>query len=222
MHYMYPLLSGIVAVYWVHVGVLGEQHGKVHTKCGGVYEESKGVLFTPNFPDPYPTPIYCEWLIHAPPGKKILLYFTQNYMKDSIYISSYDYYQDISTYVGREDLGQIFWEHDLPSLVGYKPYVLLQFSVQSIGNRHLRVIDHLLDVYGFNITYEIVDTRANLSKEICSVKKCSYLGNCIVSADFLDYSCHCFNKFFGDNCQYGPYCDPENGINLCSNGGLCK
>ncbi|XP_053395171.1 adhesion G protein-coupled receptor L2-like isoform X2 [Mercenaria mercenaria] len=214
--FLYLLCSG-------KTNVFGESHGDIFTNCGGLYEEPKGVLSTPNFPGPYPTPLYCEWLIHAPnPGKKIVLYFTQNFMKDSIYISSYDHYQDINLYVGRTELGQIFWEHDLAFLVEYKPYILIQFSVESIGNRHLRVIDHLLDVYGFNITYEVVDKNENLIKNTCSVKTCSYLGNCIASADFSNYSCQCFDKFFGENCQYGPYCDPENGINLCSNGGLCK
>lgn len=202
--------------------VLGEISEDIFTNCGGVFEDSTGVLNTPNFPRPYQTPIYCEWLVHAPPGKKIVLYFTQNYMRDSIYLSSYEHYQDINLYVGREELGQIFWEHDLTFLVVYKPYVLLQFSVESIANRHLRVIDHLLDVYGFNITYEFVDTHDSLSKQTCSVKTCSYLGNCLASADFSNYSCQCFDKFFGDSCQYGPFCDPDNGINLCSNGGQCK
>ncbi|XP_060556123.1 uncharacterized protein LOC132716804 isoform X2 [Ruditapes philippinarum] len=202
--------------------VLGEIHGDIFTNCGGIYETPQGVLSTPNFPASYPTPLYCEWLIHAPPGKKIVLYFTQNFMKDSIYISSYDYYEDINLYVGRKELGQIFWEHDLAFLVEYKPYVLIQFSVEAIGNRHLRVIDHLLDVYGFNITYEFIDIENDLVKQTCSVKTCSYLGNCIASSDFSEYSCRCFEKFFGENCQYGPYCDPANGINLCSNGGLCK
>lgn len=223
IHNLFVVLASFLCLQPSLVTVVsGENHGDMFTQCGGMYETSKGVLSTPNFPAPYPTPIYCEWLIHAPPGKKIVLYFTQNFMKDSVYISSYDFYQDINIYVGRKELGQIFWEHDLTFLVEYKPYVLVQFSVETIGNRHVRVIDHLLDVYGFNITYEFMDSEENLIKPTCSVKTCSYLGNCIASSDFSQYSCQCFDKFFGENCQYGPYCDPENGINLCSNGGICR
>lgn len=203
----------------------GAQSGTLFEDCGGVYEKPKGVIYTPNFPDAYPTPIYCEWLIHAAPEKKIILYFTQFYMKDSFYLTEYDYYQDTKTYIGRHDLGRIAsWQHDLLSLAAYKPYVLIQFSVESIGNRHLRVMDSLLDVYGFNITYEIVDRTADVSKDTCSVKECSYLGNCIVSSDFSKFHCECFDGFFGSQCQYGPYCDPDNDppINQCSNGGRCK
>lgn len=195
----------------------------VYRNCGGVFEEPKGILSTPNFPGPYPTPIQCEWLIHAKPGKKIILYLTQFYMKDSFFISTYQAYQNTSTYVGRQDYAEIKSEYDdLISLVAYQPYMLIQLNVTFIGNRHLRVINHLLDVYGFNITYEIADANANVSKETCSIKQCSYLGDCIVSANYQDFKCHCFDDFFGHECQYGPYCNPEKNINPCKNGGICK
>ena len=44
------------------------------------------------------------------------------------------------------------------------------------GNIHLRVGDFLMDVHGFNITYEIVDVDTNLRTDACSVYKCSFLG----------------------------------------------
>lgn len=202
---------------------VAEEEGKVYTNCGGVFEEPNGVLQTPNFPGPYPTPIQCQWLIHAKPGKKIILYFTQYYMKDSFFVSDYQAYQDTSTYVGRQDFGEITWEHDdLLSLVSYRPYMLIEFNVNFIGNRHVRVINHLLEVYGFNITYEIVDANANVSKLTCSVKTCSYLGDCVVSSDYTDFKCQCFDGFFGEDCQYGPYCNPMKNVNFCYNGGSCK
>ena len=223
--YHFHRFCDIFLFYLVVSTCHGAETGTLFQDCGGVYEASKGVIYTPNFPDAYPTPIYCEWLIHAPPDKKIILYFTQFYMKDSFYLTEYDAYQDTSTYIGRHDLGRIAsWQHDLLSLAAYKPYVLIQFSVESIGNRHLRVMDSLLDVYGFNITYEIVDRSTDVTKNTCSVKECSYLGNCIVSHDFSEFRCKCFEGFFGNQCQYGPYCDPDADppINQCSNGGRCK
>ena len=213
-----------VFLYFVVLSVCrADGSGTPFQDCGGVYEKSKGVIYTPNFPNAYPTPINCEWLIHGSPEKKIIIYFTQFYMKDSFFMTEYDYYQDKSTYIGLHDLGRISsWQHDLSSIAAYKPYVLIQFSVNSIGNRHLRVMDSLLDVYGFNITYEIVDRSTEVRTDTCSVKECSYLGNCIASSDFSTYKCECFEEFFGNQCQYGPYCDPDNDINQCSNGGRCK
>lgn len=193
--------------------------------CGGVFEEPRGVLTTPNFPGPYPAPIYCEWLIKAPidgsKNFKIVLYLTQNYMKDSLYLTSYDYFQDTSTYVGRVFHGQIDWQ-SADIVVSHQRFLLVQLGTHTIANRHLRVIDHLLDVHGFNITYEILDSTADLREKTCSVKNCSYLGNCEVSANFENFSCRCFDEFFGDSCQYGPSCDPKNGINMCLNGGECR
>ena len=218
-HVLFSALLGLSGILFDHKV---QANGVTYRNCGGVYREPKGVISTPSFPGPYPTPISCEWLIQAPHGKKIIIYFTQFYMKDSFYITEYEYYQDKTTYIGRHSLGRISWEHGLTSLAAYKPYVLIEFEVESIGNRHLRVIDHLLEVYGFNITYEILDKSTEVTKQTCSVSECSYLGNCLVSADFQTYKCHCFDKFFGENCQYGPYCDPDNGINQCTNGGRCE
>ena len=219
--------AGLALLLYAHIITasaigINEYDGQTFTDCGGVFEQSKGVIQTPNFPDPYPTPIYCDWLIRAPPGKKIIIYFTQYYMTDSFYVTSYEYYQDRKTHLGQRDLGRLSWEHDLVSLVAYQPFVLLQLSVESIGNRHLRVMDFLLEVYGFNITYEIVDKTTDVSKPTCSVKECSYLGNCLAAADFSKYECECFPEFFGKKCQYGPYCQPDKNINQCLNGGKCK
>ncbi|KAL4236660.1 hypothetical protein ACF0H5_005045 [Mactra antiquata] len=198
---------------------------ELFTNCGQVTEKPRGFLTTPSFPGPFPTPIYCEWLIKAPTDEtknfKIVLYFTQNYMKDSIFLTSYDYFQDVSTYVGRVFHGQVGWE-DADMFVSHKRFLLVQFAVETIGNSHIRVIDHLLDVYGFNITYEILDSNTDVREKTCSVKNCSYLGVCEVSDDFNNFTCRCFDKFFGNSCQYGPFCDPTNGINMCLNGGECR
>ncbi|KAK3611744.1 hypothetical protein CHS0354_037324 [Potamilus streckersoni] len=195
---------------------------QVFTNCGGILEAEKGVIHSPNFPNEFPTPISCEWLIRAPPEKKIIIYFTQFYLKNSFYVTEYDFYQDKTTYIGPRDLGRISWELDIPSLVAYKPYVHIEFSTENISNIHLRVIEYLLDVYGFNITYEMVNRSSDVPKNTCSVDSCSYLGNCLVNSDFSRYQCDCFEGFFGNECQYGPYCDPDVGINQCSNGGKCK
>ncbi|KAL3869109.1 hypothetical protein ACJMK2_041834 [Sinanodonta woodiana] len=223
---MYLPKAGSNLVFLIYFAVFFKtevaEDRQVFTKCGGILEAEKGVIQSPNFPNEFPTPISCEWLIRAPPEKKIIIYFTQFYLKNSFYVTEYDFYQDKTTYIGPRDLGRISWKLDIPTLVAYKPYVHIEFSTENISNIHLRVIEYLLDVYGFNITYEMVDRSSDEPKNTCSVHSCSYLGNCLVNSNFSRYQCHCFEGFFGDECQYGPYCNPDVGINQCSNGGKCR
>ena len=56
---------------------------------------------------------------------------------------------------------------------------MIFLKVTDTGNIHLRVGDFLMDVYGFNITYEIVDINTNLRTDACSVYKCSFLGKIV-------------------------------------------
>ena len=49
-------------------------------------------------------------------------------------------------------------------------------------------------------------------------------GRCIVNADYKTSSCHCYDGVFGEQCQYGPKCNPTASPpeNPCLNGGTCK
>lgn len=138
-------------------------------------------------------------------------------------MAEYELYQDEDFYVSKTDLGHVSFEDEVTMLVAYKPYLVLNFHVGPVmNNMHLRVEDFLLDVYGFNITYEIIPEAASLRNDACSVFECSFLGNCLVSSDFRKYHCECFDGFYGDRCQFGPYCDPAIGMNMCRNGGTCR
>ena len=189
-------------------------------RCGGLVNGSRGVISTPNFPGRFPIPIRCQWILYAPPGKKIMLYLTQFYLRESVRIAEYDLYSSEDFYVGKEDLGVISFE-ETTWLMGYKPYMVITFDVRELGSIHLRVESFLLDVYGFNVTYEVIDEKEEPRNDGCSVVECSFLGNCLASHDFK-YQCHCFDGYYGDECQFGPYCDPELQINLCKNGGRCR
>ncbi|RUS86625.1 hypothetical protein EGW08_005641, partial [Elysia chlorotica] len=79
-----------------------------------------------------------------------------------------------------------------------------------------------MDVHGFNISYHLVPQDTQLEATPCSVQKCSYLGHCLASADFSEFSCVCFPGFHGADCERGPYCDPDKGQNMCLNGGNCR
>ncbi|XP_050403368.1 uncharacterized protein LOC126819404 isoform X2 [Patella vulgata] len=192
------------------------------TDCGGWLEKDKGVIHTPNFPARFPTPIKCDWVIHNPdPEKKIITYFTQYFLKNSFHLSEYDEYKNEHDYKGVQYLGEINYENEYTSLATYKPYLVIRFKVHEIGKMHLRVEEFLKDVYGFNITYEIVDNSQDI-RETCSAHDCSFLGHCVASSNYENYRCECFPKFFGEYCQYGPFCDPDKGKNMCENNGKCR
>ena len=197
-----------------------DPHDDGMARCGGHVNGSRGQISTPNFPHEFPVPIQCRWVLYAPPGHKIVLYFTQYYLRESFMVAEYTYYQDEQFNTGRNNLGEVGF--DQYSLISYKPYLVIDFMVRQLGNIHLRVDEFLLDVYGFNITYEIVDNDKVERLDVCTVYRCSFLGNCLATADYEDYSCHCFRGYYGDGCQFGRYCNPEKGINFCRNDGKCR
>ena len=121
------------------------------------------------------------------------------------------------------DIDHIFsLSRQLTSLTVHKKFTLLELSITSLDNLHLRVDDFLMEVHGFNITYDIKPLDSPDDTESCSVFMCSFLGNCYASSDFSTYYCSCFSGHFGAQCQYGPYCDPQQGVNTCQNGGVCR
>ena len=191
------------------------------TKCGGVLTQPHGHIQTPNFPNQFPIPISCQWVIHAPPANKIVIYFTQYYVKRSFTLSEYDQFESAMSFKGKNILGEVDFEDALTSLTAYKPYVVIEFKVRDHNNLHLRVEEYLQDVYGFNITYETLPLDA-ARKHSCSVDQCSYLGNCVANENYTEYRCDCFDKYSGSECQYGPYCNPDRGLNQCENGGKCR
>ena len=195
---------------------------EVFKDCGGFLEEPRGVVQSPGFPGRFPLPLSCRWIIHAPPEKKIVLYFTQYFLREAFVVTEYEEYVSELVYTGRKSLGQINFEDHIHTVVAYKPFLVLDFHLHQMANIHLRVEEYLENVYGFNITYEIVDRSENVRQDTCSVQDCSFLGHCIASADFSSYGCVCFPEFFGEECQYGPFCDPDKGINMCLNQGRCR
>lgn len=216
------ILWNIFNITSVLTGILSVTANEMFTNCGGLLEGAQGTISSPMFPGPFPVPLACRWVIHAPPNKKIVLHFTQYFLKGAFHVTEYERYVSESLYMGRNSLGQIDIEDDIRLLVAYKPYLVLNFQVHEMANIHVRVEEFLENVYGFNITYEVLNRTDTVRQDRCSVQECSFLGHCLASADFSRYDCVCFPGFFGKECQFGPYCDPDQGINMCFNGGQCR
>ena len=192
-------------------------------RCGYHTNKERGYISTPNFPKPYPVPIFCQWVIEAPPNCKIAVYFTQFYLKTGFSASEFAHFiKDIGVGVSKSDFGIISSKDEPTYLVSNQRILVLNLHVYSLDNVHLRVTEHLLEVYGFNITYEILRENESVRQDGCINHHCSFTGFCLASEDLLSYSCDCVAGYFGEECQYDEDCGPTSSTKVCYNGGTCR
>lgn len=151
--------------------------------------EPKGVITTPGFPGPFPVPIDCEWVIQADPtvggadGTIIEVYFTQLFVTDGLTITEYSQYPMVFRYAtGREVFNKSHILQYGQSMLTTLPYLVIRFRLDRLEGNHIRVHDDLMDVYGFNITYEM-RPAGNERQDVCSLYFCSYSGNCLGNVD---------------------------------------
>nr|XP_042904388.1 uncharacterized protein LOC110282116 isoform X2 [Parasteatoda tepidariorum] len=209
-------------MFWIiYLCVVFLEASRVESICRHVMKEPKGVITTPYFPDPYPVPISCQWVIEAPTDKVVAVYFTQFYMREGLKATEYAYYS-ANVKMGKTEFGTISSEREPTYLVSNKNVLVLDFNVREIANIHMRVREYLLDVFGFNITYEFLSRNESERKDACLYHHCSFNGNCYASAKYDKYYCSCFSKYFGEECQYDAECGPEASRNMCQNGGTCR
>ncbi|XP_001356311.4 uncharacterized protein [Drosophila pseudoobscura] len=195
--------------------------------CGGVLKARNGIVQTPNFPHRFPTPIECIWIIDASDlptsqGKEnvsIVVYLTQLYVLSGLKLTEYMYYSDdfkvpahrVFT-LTEDEVTQVSW------VQFHSQYLEIRFTMATLDGTHLRALDRLLDVYGFNITYEV---QHDVKQSQCNTLQCRFLGDCYASADYGSYGCACFPGFSGSDCGHGPLCKDVH-TNVCQNGGTCK
>lgn len=164
--------------------------GGESVKCGGILYAQNGVIQTPGFPAAFETPINCTWLIDASEvigdssQVSIVIYLTQLYVLGGLQFNGYLVYDDTFNLriksdehfeVHEEEVTQVMW------LKFSTKYLEIQFTMDTLHGTHLRALDRLIDVYGFNITYEVAET---MKPNQCNTLKCRFLGNCYAAADF--------------------------------------
>lgn len=153
------------------------------SSCGGFLIEKQGIIQTPNFPNPFSVPISCVWIIDASsfwgsPNASIFVYLTQQYVLSGLTFKEYLYYSDDFKVPSEKET--IVKEENVTrtaSVQSNSPFLEIRFQLDNLFGTHLRVMDHLLDVYGFNITYEI-DTPKPYQ---CNAMRCSFLGDCFAA-----------------------------------------
>lgn len=102
----------------------------------------------------------------------------------------------------------------------FRPFLVVDFELDRLEGNHVRVLNDLLDVYGFNVTYEMTEEHPN--SESCTVRDCSFAGNCLVTTDYTSFWCECFNGFSGKSCNEGPLCFNDEHNPVCQNGAICR
>lgn len=156
--------------------------------CGGVLKARHGVIQTPNFPHKFSTPIECVWIIdasdlmpHTGHNISIVVYLTQLYVLGGLKFTEYMYYSDdykvpahrVFT-LTEDDVTQVAW------VQFNSQYLEIRFRMSTLDGTHLRALDRLLDVYGFNMTYEVEPVK----EYQCNTLQCRFLGHCYAKADF--------------------------------------
>lgn len=161
--------------------------------CGKeiVLHDSHGIIQTPNFPNAFPVPIKCRWIIDASNfsgsdvNLTIYIYFTQMFVTTGLNITEYMLYDKESSigYVGQTIFSLPPYNSLEVEFVRTNcTYLVIDFELNQLQGNHIRALYHLMNVYGFNITYEI--SNGVQRAEWCTLTRCSLTGYCYASADF--------------------------------------
>ncbi|KAI9565392.1 hypothetical protein GHT06_009184 [Daphnia sinensis] len=193
--------------------------------CRYFLKKRFGTLTTPGFPSAFPVPFICSWIIDATgfePDSFITLYLTQMYLTRGVKAVQYTFRNETHA-VGRKELDELHTFRPRPySVYRIKArYLEVQVNLDELVNANLRVERRLMDVYGFNITYEIQPNGSRIRSDTCNVANCTFNGHCYANHNYSQFQCSCLPDFSGKYCQHGPECNPEKNINVCKNDGVC-
>lgn len=154
-------------------------------KCGGYLTASSGTIQTPNFPGPFKVPIHCRWIISSEYASEhanqasIVVYFTQLYVVNGlVFKESIQADGKQSTHV--HTITEETMHEDRFVHVMY-PYLIVEFKMDQLEGNQFRALDGLMDVYGFNLTYEISPKKDAVRHNSCTVYSCSLVGHCYAS-----------------------------------------
>ncbi|XP_028031387.1 uncharacterized protein LOC114243933 isoform X1 [Bombyx mandarina] len=189
--------------------------------CGGRLRGPTGVIQTPNFPNPFPVPIKCRWIIeHDIANGTISIYFTQQYTTSGLTFTEYMYYDESyklgerrALTVTEDSITRVKW------LQVQSPVLVVELSLDRLEGTQLRALG-LLSVFGFNVTYSVRGPTDSAGPASCSAIECRLLGHCYASQDYQKFYCSCFEGYSGVDCGVGPLCPRTS--NMCKNGGTCR
>lgn len=157
-------------------------------ECGGILTDRTGSISTPDFPAAFQTPIHCQWLISKGDSDvtgSIVVYLTQVFVTTGLKFTEYLYYDSaykagarVVHTVSESSATHVKW------LQVAGPYLLVELSLGRLEGHHLRALPALLDVFGFNITYEISSEEHPVKDYQCNTIECRFLGHCYANHDY--------------------------------------
>ncbi|XP_076242713.1 uncharacterized protein LOC143184400 [Calliopsis andreniformis] len=215
----------IFLLSWICCVTFVDGSSTTEVSCGDHLTAPRGVIQTPNFPGPFLVPIKCRWVIDVSDipatNSSIVVYLTQVYVYKGLRFTEYAYYESESSYYGAALVkeiteGNVFEFHWFRT---FRPFLVVEFELDRLEGNHVRVLNDLLEVYGFNVTYQMTEDEPH--PDSCSVQRCSFTGNCLMSSDYANFFCRCFEGFRGRNCNEGPLCFDDRRKPVCQNGGTC-
>ncbi|XP_072929769.1 uncharacterized protein [Epargyreus clarus] len=220
----------MLIVHWLlitliaFVDQISSQDDKEHQgpqPCGGRLKGPVGVIQTPNFPNPFPVPIKCKWIIERNiTNGTISIYFTQQYTTSGLTFTEYMYYDESyklgerrALTVTEENITRIKW------LQVQSPVLVVELTLNRLEGTQLRALG-LLSVFGFNVTYVVKPPTVTEEPPSCSAIECRLLGHCYARQNYTEFYCACFEGYSGPDCGVGPLCPSMS--NMCKNGGTCR
>ncbi|KAL4706993.1 hypothetical protein ACJJTC_019531 [Scirpophaga incertulas] len=228
----------LITIAFNHVATQEAEEFQSPQTCGGMLQGPVGVIQTPNFPNTFPVPIKCQWIIqHDIVNGTISVYFTQQYTTSGLTFTEYMYYDN--TYklgerraltVTEENITRVKWLQVMflswlthnGTAVHKKvqsPVLVVELSLNRLEGTQLRALG-LLSVFGFNMTYAVRAPAVESEPASCSAIECRLLGHCYAKHDFKEFYCACFEGYSGVDCGEGPLCPRSS--NMCKNGGTCR
>lgn len=126
----------------------------------------------------------CEWIIDSQnldptPNSSIIVYFTQLFVFEGLKFTEYPLYDkrypnlkgnDVHV-VSENNATKVGW------VMTHESYLVITLELDTIESTHLRVLDKFLDVYGFNITYEM-SSSGKVREDACTMVDCGFTGVC--------------------------------------------
>lgn len=133
-------------------------------------------------------PFICSWIIDATgfePDSFITLYLTQMYLTRGVTAVQYSFRNE-TVAVGRKVLDELHTLRPRPySVYRIKArYLEVLVNLHELVNANLRVERRLMDVYGFNITYEIQPNGSRIRSDTCNAVNCTFNGHCYANQNY--------------------------------------
>lgn len=182
-----------------------------------IKNKRNGLITSPNFPNQFPLPIYCRWIIDLSSftskndNQTFIIYLNENYIKRGLKFTEYSFFLDDNLNVDKKELSIVNFNSDQLFIITRKKYLVIQFQIDEKINNNPRILDSLANYYGFNFTFhltnkfnlnKIKDNQSvnSIDKDFCSFKKCNFNGRCLSRLEnnnLFKFNCECFNGFHG-------------------------